>query len=749
MPDRSGYLPLSADPGDDVEDIPTTRPRGRTRRPRMGSIDLSSLDSAFKQWTLAIASRLKLQKKAKGGPTRRKIWRSVHEPIGVQIVDPNPVKTLDHKPPMTQAEFDSLAQSVPDAIENGIQPKMITKGSSGSYFARAKNEVGKVHTVAVFKPKDEEPYGRLNPKTTKWLHRQLRWIIPFGRACLIPNLSYISSAAASLLDTRLQLNIVPPTQLVSLSSPSFFYDWLDRNAAKKGKTLPDKIGSMQFFLSGYTDASEFLRKYPWPGRAIADTFDDSTHRQGGFSKRLLGALKIVCGSTGEADDLYDEADYEDELFDATETGEGRPFYWSQGLQQSFREELEKLVILDYLMLNTDRGADNYMIKYCDGDHEKSLVDVAPSRSSRQMPSMSELRKPDSFPSSPSMGPSTSTNSVSENYTRKPHIHIAAIDNSLSFPHEHPQGWRTYTYGWLYLPVSVIGRPFSDKTRNHFLPLLTSKEWWEETTFELLKLFSVDPDFHPKMFGRQLAVMKGQAWNIVQSLQHNDEGPLELSRRSKVLVVDDEVEISEDELEERPQLSPRLSISSVPLPRRTRSQSSGREFPPPLHRMSTDASGVPRPVPFAAKFKRVHPGTKGIDVLEHLERLDAVEASLQRLGVEESDDEEVDVGESSSTKPIQVPARGPSSSVATSPFSPPASPPLSTVLEVPSAASSEAEEEDVAMLSKSLSQVEGHQRWASQTGPGAEWISSGGASPKRTVIVERLESITKKPLCTCW
>lgn len=90
---------------------------------------------------------------------------------------------------------------------------------------------------SVFKPKDEEPYGRLNPKviiqdfvlcniglrliskTTKWLHRQFRWIIPFGRACLIPNLSYISEAAASLLDERLQLHIVPPTQLVSLSSP--------------------------------------------------------------------------------------------------------------------------------------------------------------------------------------------------------------------------------------------------------------------------------------------------------------------------------------------------------------------------------------------------------------------------------------------------------------------------------------------------------------------------------------------------
>ncbi|KAF8210266.1 phosphatidylinositol 3 and 4-kinase-domain-containing protein [Mycena galopus ATCC 62051] len=753
----SGYQPLSSGPVDDTDEFPSTspttaRPRGRPRRPRMGSIDLNGLDSAFRQWTLVIASRLKLQKKSSGGPSKKKIWRSVFEPVDIPILDPGFVKTLDHNPPMTQSEFDTLALSVRNAIEDGIQPKMITKGSSGSYFARAKNEMDRVHTVAVFKPKDEEPYGRLNPKTTKWLHRQLRWIIPFGRACLIPNLSYIRlypPPAASLLDSRLQLNIVPPTQLVSLSSPAFFYDWLDRNAAKKGKPLPEKIGSMQFFLTGYQDASEFLRKYPWPGRAIADTFDDSTHRQGGVTKRMLSALKIVCGRTGEVEE-DDEADYEEEhvLFDVTETSDSRPFYWSQALQQSFREELEKLVILDYLMLNTDRGADNYMIKYCDGDHEKSLVDVAPSLSSRvQMPSMSELRKPDGSSQvhpSPSMGPSASTSSLSENYTRKPHIHIAAIDNSLSFPHEHPQGWRTYTYGWLYLPVSVIGRPFSEKTRNHFLPLLTSKEWWEETTFELLKLFSVDPDFHPKMFGRQLAVMKGQAWNIVQSLQHNDEGPLELTRRSKVL--DTAV--------------PRLSISSVPLPRRTRSQSSGSDFPPPMNRRSTDASGIPRPVPFAAKFKRVHPGTKGIDVLEHLERLDAVEASLQRLGGEEEydDEEEVDVGESSSSKPIQVPptrhrAGSPSTSsgMATSPFSPPGSPPLPTVLEVPSATSSDAEEEDVAMLSKSMSQVhDHHQRWASggATGHGVEWMGSGETA-KRTVIVERLENVQKNPLCTCW
>lgn len=166
-----------------------------------------------------------------------------------------------------------------------------------------------------------------------------------------------------------------------------------------------------------------------------------------------------------------------------------------------------LLFTDYLMLNTDRGADNYMIKYCESEHGKSFVDVAPSRSTVR--EMSELRRDTPHIGTPQMTVSQSTapsysqagssGGPQQPYTRQPHIHIAAIDNSLSFPHEHPKGWRSYTYGWLYLPVTIIGRPFSQKTRDHFLPLLTSKEWWAETTFELRKLFAVDPDFHPKMF----------------------------------------------------------------------------------------------------------------------------------------------------------------------------------------------------------------------------------------------------------
>lgn len=67
-------------------------------------------------------------------------------------------------------------------------------------------------TVAVFKPKDEEPYGILNPKWTKWMHK-LCCPCCFGRACLIPNQGYLSEAGASLVDHKLQLNVVPKTRV--------------------------------------------------------------------------------------------------------------------------------------------------------------------------------------------------------------------------------------------------------------------------------------------------------------------------------------------------------------------------------------------------------------------------------------------------------------------------------------------------------------------------------------------------------
>jgi len=122
----------------------------------------------------------------------------------------------------------------------------------------------------------------------------------------------------------------------------------------------------------------------------------------------------------------------------------------------------------------------------------------------------------------------------------------------------------------------------------------------------------------------------------------------------------------------------------------------------------------RPVPFSAKFQRVHPGTTGVTVLEHLERLDAVEASLERLAVEDGTEEiEEDVGESSSTPrpitPASILTLSESALIASS--SAPSRAGASELAPVPEAESPtpstviEEHEEDVVALSKSLSHLE--------------------------------------------
>ena len=96
-----------------------------------------------------------------------------------------------------------------------------------------------------------------------------------------------------------------------------------------------------------------------------------------------------------------------------------------------------------------------MLRYVQGEQEKQApVNTGPSRST--MPQMSELKAGGSgdFTNGLASGTRSPVPSVG---ISKPQIRLAAIDNSLSFPHEHPKGWRSFTYGWLYLPVGVIGR----------------------------------------------------------------------------------------------------------------------------------------------------------------------------------------------------------------------------------------------------------------------------------------------------
>ena len=171
----------------------------------------------------------------------------------------------------------------------------------------------------------------------------------------------------------------------------------------------------------------------------------------------------------------------------------------------------------------------------------------------------------------------------------------------------------------------------------------------------------------------------------------------------------------------------------------------------MRRISSEYS---RPVSFSKKFSRVHPAMTGVTVLEHMERLDAVEAGLKRLGVEETvvdDDEEVDVGESSRPKkPVrptvrtedhQSPFEDEGDMAASGLLSPSArSQRLPPVTENGNEDAQSIAEEDMVAMSKSMSHMErppNHPRWPSDQGrPNLDWMQEVPESPKkRTVIVE--------------
>ena len=417
--------------------------RRRVRRNSSG-VDIKAINARLERWAEEIASKFKINR-VRGKTDEEEqleIQHSVFQaPEGMR---PATAETLTSEGPdghgdrITKMEFDDTVESVKVAIELGVHPKMISQGSSGSYFAR--NSDGKV--VGVFKPKDEEPYASRNPKWTKWIHRNL-FPCFFGRACLIPNLSYVSEAAAYVLDTRLQTHLVPYTDIVYLSSKSFFYDFWDRsNYYRKRKPLPAKVGSFQVFLKGFTDANIFLRNHPWPDQV------NSGFRPQDAPKRNRRSWADTCRPSSAASDDEEEA-ASDSRLRTTEETQGRRFIWTDTLQQSFREELEKLVILDYIMRNTDRGLDNWMIKVDPQSQKVSIVSEPPKMNGNgSKPTAVPIPKNEESLSASGPSPykrqesmiatngSVTPSKVSDASTG-PTISIGAIDNSLSWPWKHP------------------------------------------------------------------------------------------------------------------------------------------------------------------------------------------------------------------------------------------------------------------------------------------------------------------------
>ncbi|KAK6621470.1 hypothetical protein RUM44_001277 [Polyplax serrata] len=349
-------------------------------------------------------------------------------------------------------QFAKLIQDTETAIENGIFPERISQGSSGSYFC--KNPEGK--TIGVFKPKNEEPYGHLNPKWTKWMHK-LCCPCCFGRSCLIPNQGYLSEAGAYLVDNKFQLNVVPKTKIVKLVSETFHYSRLDRQKSKTKTAISNQ--------------------FPKVGRRF--------HRLG---------LKPKVGSFQTFVDGYKDADYWLKRFET----EPPPVT----VQADFQIQFERLVALDYIIRNTDRGNDNWLIRY-------SSVDSKSSTNANGC----EMTEVTDWPASDS-----------------PKIQIAAIDNGLAFPFKHPDSWRAYPYHWAWLPQAKI--PFSSDIRQHLLPLVSDQNFVEDVVDDLKTLFEMDKGFDSHLFERQMSVMRGQILNLKQALM-DGKSPVQLVQMHSV------------------------------------------------------------------------------------------------------------------------------------------------------------------------------------------------------------------------
>lgn len=428
---------------------PNGHPKRPSTRKRMRSnssgVDIKAINARLEKWAEEIASKFKISS-VKGKSVEEEhleIHHSVFQapdwirPATAEILALDGQAESSER--MSKVQFDDVVESVRVAIEMGIHPKMISQGSSGSYFAR--NTEGKV--VGVFKPKDEEPYASRNPKWTKWIHRNL-FPCFFGRACLIPNLSYVSEAAAYVLDAQLHTHLVPYTDIVYLSSKSFYYDFWDRRTTWGGKkSLPAKVGSFQVFLKGYKDANVFLREHPWPDQV----------NSGFNAEEIPTKKKRSLWSECRPGDTHSD-DEEDSRRPISppiqEEPSERAFHWTSTLKQAFREELEKLVILDYIMRNTDRGLDNWMIKVDWHNEEVSIVSEPPKLNGA-VTDPSPPARPVSVnaerPVSNDLNPyrrheamsAESRSGTPSNHHDGPSasISIGAIDNSLSWPWKHP------------------------------------------------------------------------------------------------------------------------------------------------------------------------------------------------------------------------------------------------------------------------------------------------------------------------
>ena len=190
-------------------------------------------------------------------------------------------------------------------------------GSSGTYFIKDRQ----LNRIGVFKPKDEEPFAPLNPRWSKCFQR-ICCPCSFGRTCLLPNHGYLSEVGACIVDQLMQLNVVPKTKVVFLKSSGFY------NAS--GRRIPFKV---LLSLCNKMYCIHFIC--------------DVIFQRGSFQL-------YVDGSEDAGVWLQRVANGEVQL--------------SENENEQFTDLAHKMMVVDYIIRNTDRSDQNWLIRYNENEH---------------------------------------------------------------------------------------------------------------------------------------------------------------------------------------------------------------------------------------------------------------------------------------------------------------------------------------------------------------------------------------------
>jgi len=144
----------------------------------------------------------------------------------------------------------------------GVHPMLSSGGTGGAYFL--KSTVGE--TVAVFKPADEEPLAKNNPRGNSWMNNlnngnNTDTAIQSSRGEGMRKGTRVGEGAAREVAAYLLdhdgFSGVPVTSLANLSEQSVFFSGEDDDIIQRENENSGKLGSIQEFIKADAEAEEF------------------------------------------------------------------------------------------------------------------------------------------------------------------------------------------------------------------------------------------------------------------------------------------------------------------------------------------------------------------------------------------------------------------------------------------------------------------------------------------------------------